>query len=216
MVVRSGIYDGYEKLCYIESTSGGDTLTFIDSDVRNGYLMERESNNVDFYHKFTFNPVIVNSSGTTLSNADIVVKDNMGNVVVTATTDSNGNIYEEITYFKSDRNDDETYYTPHTIVMTHNDITTEVVIRIDRPLIGIPLCIIDSGSGSGTSTDIDYNRIQAMITESTNTMCDCSDSVKTEVIDGNQNINQVLIALGENVSENQAIIEGKNGSRMIL
>jgi len=184
MTVRNGVYDGYTKLTYIESTSGGDTLIFVDSEIRNGYTMERESTNVDFFHKFTFNPIILNADGVPLSNASVVIVDRNGTEVASTNSNTYGQISEEVTYFKSDRYDKEEYLTPHTITVTHGDITVVRTMNIDKPLKLFPFYVVEGGSGGG-SGDCTMSDIQSMLnslqTNLTNTIEENAGDIVTNV-----------------------------------
>lgn len=151
LTMIGGIYAGYNKLAYIEDTSGGDTLRFIDSEIRDGYNIERETNNVDLLVDFTFNPIIRDNTGNFISNVRVKIIDANDVIVFNDLSDPNGKISTILNYMKQDRNDVTTYSTPHTIELSKDDITSNYSLFIDKTLKDFPLYL--QGQGQGQSTD---------------------------------------------------------------
>ena len=209
LTIYYGTYAGYDTLAYLESggTAHSHKLTLLGSDVIDGYTLFREDSSIDFYHKFRFNPKLMKPDGSSIINANFVIKDNTGTTEFTGNTDLNGDIDCWLTYYQDIAPSTTSIRTPHTMEITSGTDTVLYTIIMDKNYNKFPL--IFSVGGSGGVGTVDYDRIQAMITAA-------KDETITVVSDGNTNINQVLIALGDEVDVNQAIIEGKNGAKMFL
>ena len=162
LIITGGIYDGYDDLAYIESTSGGDQLRFIDSEIRNGYSMNRESNNVDFFHDFTFNPTIRDNSGNFLSGVRCIINDVNNNEVFNNLSSPTGEISTTLNYYFQDRDGNETYNTPHTIIISKDDIVSTYEITMNKPLTNFPLYLVEAGSSSGEGDSCDCSNIQTI------------------------------------------------------
>lgn len=213
-----GSYDGYAELAYLESVTDGtrSTLTFKGSEIKNGYALYRESNNVDLYHQFRFNPIITKADGSAAVGISITIEDKNGNVVCNTTSDQSGMINEWVTYYEDVVSTGIDIKTPHKITMTDGTITSINTLYFNKNYEMFPYYFIDTPIGSGSGGDIDYDQIQTMLNTLKDDMCLCVGEVKDVVENSSENINQVLLTLGEEVNENQTIIEGKSGTKMFL
>ena len=197
LTIIGGIYDGYNKLAYIESNNGGDTLTFIDSDIRGNYNFERETNNVNVFIKYTFNPVCRSMDGSRLSGVRIVARDKNGDVAFDATSDQYGMINEKITYFKSDKDNNEETLSPYTMTITKDSININRTFQMDKPLLEFPLYIAADGESSSSCDDA---AILARITEA-------QDKVMSKLTNLDSGLRQIIANVVEEVNENQTIIQ---------
>ena len=163
MKVVGGTYGGYNKLVYTElnTTANRYSITFLDSNILNGYARFTQDNKSDMYINFTFNPILMDADGNLLSSAFIECKDVSGNLVFNSTTNSSGQISEEITYYKHTGNEaNGVFKTPHTFKITHAEITITRVINMNRTLKQFPLFFTDSGNGSSTSSECNCEIIE--------------------------------------------------------
>ena len=197
LTITGGIYAGYDDLAYIESTSGGDQLRFIDSDIRDGYSLNRESNNADMFHDFTFAPTIRDCDGNPISSARVVINDNTGTEVFSGLSDPDGNTSTILNYYTQDRNGVESYKTPHTITVSKDKITSTYILNIDKPRKNFPIFLVESTSS----------------TSSTGTGCSCDDQLKqlndmedrlnTKLNLMESGIRQVISNVADEVNENE-------------
>lgn len=144
LTIVGGIYSGYGDLAYVESTSGGDQLRFVDSDIRNGYSLNRESNNVDLFHDFTFAPTIRDVDGNFLSGVRVIISDNTGTEVFSGLSNPTGDIITALNYYTQGRNGEESYKTPHTVKILKDDIIATYILNMDKPRINFPLFLVES------------------------------------------------------------------------
>lgn len=160
LTIVGGIYDGYDKLAYIESTSGGDTLRFIDSDIRAGYDLERESDNVDLYHDFTFNPTIVDTNNNPLAGARVVINDNSNTEVFNDVSTPQGIIDTTLTYVFGHRSGSLSYKTPHTVTISKDNLSVKYTVNMNRSRKNFSMYLVEGVSDSGTSGGCDCSAIQ--------------------------------------------------------
>lgn len=160
LTILGGIYAGYDKLAYIEDTTGGDTLRFIDSEIRDGYNIERETNNVDLLIDFTFAPIIRDNTGNFISGARVKITDANNVVVFNNLTDPQGKVSTTLNYMKQDRNEVTTYSTPHTIEVSKDDVISSYSLFMDKTIIDFPMYLQGQGTGSGTGDGCDCTNIQ--------------------------------------------------------
>jgi len=161
LTILGGRYAGYSKLAYIESEYGGDKLIFINSEIVDGYELYREASNVDFYHKFTFSPII-KTSDAVADGVKVVIKDSTNKVVFDSLTDPNGRIKEDITYYFQDRNGAASYKTPHTVTLSKDNITIDYEIKIDHKMVDFPLYLIDVSPTVSGNSDCSISDIQTI------------------------------------------------------
>jgi len=198
LTIIGGIYDGYNKLAYIESNNGGDNLTFIDSEIRGNYQFERETNNVDVFIKYTFNPICRDADGSRLAGVRIVARDINGDIAFDSVTDQFGMVDEKLTHFKADKNSNEETLSPYTMTITKDSLVMIRNFQMDRPLLEFPLFVSADGSDSGGSCD--DAAILARITEA-------QDSVLARLTNLDSGIRQVIANVVDEVNENQTIIQ---------
>lgn len=227
MRVVGGSFSGYEKLIYTEPNPYSEiaTLEFIGSEIDGN--MDRYTGDSDtaVYFKNIYNPIVKDMNGNILTNLDISIKDKNNSLVQTLTTDENGEIYIELVKYQhigASTNPIEDM-NPYTIVGTFNDgvedVNFNIPIEVQTNMVKIPLYIGSGGSGGGDCV-IDYDRIQAMITQSKDDICGCSENNSAEValkldqIDSSQK--EMMLALGSEIEENQTIIESVDNGILIL
>jgi len=199
LTIIGGTYDGYNKLAYIESNAGGDTLTFIDSIILGNYQFERESNNVDVFIKYTFNPICRGSDGSRLAGVRIVGRDRHGAVAFDATSDQYGMIDEKLTHFKSDKNGVEDTLGPYIMSISKDGVSLDRTFQMDKSLVEFPLFIVADGAvGGGGSCD--DAAILARITDS-------SDTILARLTNLESGIRQVIANVVDEVNENQTLIQ---------
>jgi len=145
-----GSYDGYEQLAYLESVNDNtrSTLTFKGSDIKNGYELYRESDNVDVYHQYRFNPVITNADGSLASNIDITITDVDGDIVYTGSSDQYGVVDTWVTYYEDVVATGTKIKTPHTVSLTDGNITTTNILYIDKNYENFPYYFVETPSGN--------------------------------------------------------------------
>lgn len=148
LTILGGIYDGYQDLAYTEDTAGTWELKFIDSDIRNGYNIKRESNNVNLTHDYTFSPIIYDVLGNAKSGVRVIIKDINNLEVFNNVTNPQGKIDTFLNYFTLNKDNTSYYSTPHTIQIIKDDIDIIYTININKPLINNPLFLVASGGVS--------------------------------------------------------------------
>ena len=212
-----GEFDGYEDLAYIEENDGGESLTFKGSNIKNGYSLYRESDNIDFYHQFKFNPTVTNLDGSKASNITVIIKDKDGIEVFNGSTDQDGQVDVWVTYYEDIAKGEVSYKTPHTVTFSNDDITLESTIYIDKNLINFPILFVQ---GSGSGSDVDYDRIQDMLDALKTNMCDCVNNDMTtlndNISDVDSGIRQILIGLGDKIMQNEVLIENSNKTMSVM
>ena len=166
-----GEYSGYDKLAYIEPTTAPHRLTMHGSKINGNYDIVRADNNVDFYHKFRFNPTILDNNGNEVMSVRVVIKDKNGDIVFDNTTDNNGEIDTWVTYYRDIAGGSTDVLTPHTIEVSYDTYFNTLELFINKNYEKFPLYLSNNNSTS-TGGDIDYDRIANML-----------DSVKSEIID---------------------------------
>ncbi len=197
LTIIGGIYDGYNKLAYIESNAGGDTLKFIDSEIRGNYEFERESNNVDVFIQYTFNPICRASDGSRLAGVRIIARDKNGDIAFDETTNQYGSIDQKVTYYKSLRNGINETLAPYTMTITKDNLSMTRSFQMDKALIDIPLFISNDVSSEGNCDDA---AILARITEA-------QDAISAKLTNIDSGIRQVIANVVDEVNENQTLIQ---------
>jgi len=201
MTVIGGSYSGYDKLAYIEDTSGGDQLVFIDSVISNGYSLERETDNVDFFHKYTFNPVFMDDKGSKLGDVKVTCVDKDGNEVFSASSNQDGEISETLVYYFSDRNGkDENYPNPYSFEIEYNDISLKRKLWIEQPYKKIPFFIANEGSSSTSNDACSCDDIQNKLSLLESTILDKLTTVESNIV-------QFASEITDDLSENHSSIE---------
>jgi hypothetical protein len=90
-----------------------------------------------------------------------------------------------------------------------------MTININRNLVEFPITL--QKVTNNEPSEIDYAKIQAMIDSCKNTIVDKIEDVNDIVESGNRDVSTLLITLGDEVEENQSIIESRSGNtRLIL
>ena len=214
LTVYYGRYGGYEYLANILNSSGHNRLEFRGSEILGGYKLLRQADNVDFFHSYRFNPIIMNPDGTPITNANVTVRDKFGDIVVNELCDANGEVDLWIPYYQDIAGKGTDILTPHTVTITAGNKSLEFTLVIDKNYINFP-AILQTPVTSGT--EIDYAKIQSMIDGGKTEVLDKLDSLEESVESGNKDIASIIITLGEEVNENQTIIESRTGNtRLIL
>ena len=211
MEIVNTTFDGYDHLAFIESTSGGDSLTCLDCDIRQGYNIFRETDNVDFFQYFTFAPKLVDLNGNEIVNANVKCYDSSNTVLFETTSDVNGLINERVLYYFQDRDGSTEKYTGKVFIeITSGDITIKLPFNINKPFKDFLIFVYegDSGSGGGSGAEVDYDRIQSMIDAN----CECV-SDKLNIVENK--VSTVLIALTDDIAEGQTILKG-SGDVMVV
>mgnify|MGYP007066213925 CR=1 FL=1 len=241
MRVIGGTYDGYnEGLCYLEpakgSTTEENTITFVDSDIRNGYGGYFYDANTRLKIVNTFNPVFKNAIGSPLAYTSVNIVNNEGTELFNGTSDVNGEISVEIPRHFASKTFTEDYLY-FDVTTTSGEITVTRRYETGMSYFGCPFFVVQEGASSGgdgcSCGDIQaqitamQNAIMTKIEDERNTVTnnltniinDSKDEIKIE-IDVNQtkidnlssNTNQVLITLGEEIKEK---IEDQNNGGFV-
>jgi hypothetical protein len=226
MRVTGGIYDGYsEGLVYCEKNKTGveeaGIITFVDSDIRNGYGAYYSDSNTQVKIVYTFEPTFKDENNNVLSYVDVVITNNQGEEVYNGISDSLGNISVELLKHREDKNTSEDYVY-YDVTATKDDIS--ITRRYDAGVTykNFPF-FVSQGSSSSGSGDCCLEDIQAKLDSLQNTLLNQMNTDKEEVIaeineneakidSMAENNNQLLITLGEEIDENQTIIESKTGN----
>jgi len=114
MRVTGGVFDGYiEGLIYAEKNDTGVTeagyITFIDSEIRNGFGGYYSDENTKLFISYTFNPKFKDASNNTLSDVQVTIVNNEDEEVFSGTSDENGEISTELISHIEDSSDSVTY-----------------------------------------------------------------------------------------------------------
>jgi len=214
LTIYYGRFGGYEHLANVLDSPGHNTIEFRGSELLDGYKLLRQSDNVDLIHSYRFNAVVTNNDSGIISHANILIKDKNGDIVFNELSDSNGEIDLWVPYYIDKANGDAGIKTPHNITITKGNKSLEFTLYIDRNLEKFPIILQNTVEPSPV---IDYEKIRSMMTENKDIIIDELNEIKNEVVSGNRDISSVLITLGEEVEENQTIIESNTGNtRLIL
>lgn len=219
MRIVGGTYSGYEKLIYTEPNNNTEiaTLEFVGSKILGN--MERYTGDSDthVFWKYIYNPVVKDMSGNKLTGLSITIKDKNNNVVENLTTDNDGKIYTELTRYQhlgASTNPVEEmnpYYITGTYGSGESAISFNIPLVVETDMVGIPLYI---GSGGGAGGECDLSGVFTRLDELQEYLCGCSETAATNTMarldEVSSNTAQVLIALSENVDENQVVIERGN------
>jgi len=231
--IIGGTFDGYASgLLYAEKNNTGITeagyITFVDSEIKNGYGGKYSDSNTKMFVKYTFSPIFKNLDNNLLSNVEVTITNNLGEEIYSGYSDLYGKIEVELLKYWEDA-DNNGEYLYYDITATANDIT--VTRRYDAGVtyLDCPFYITNEGTGTSTNSgdcclddiqaklDALQSAIETKINTSTTTIVN-EINVNEEKIDNlSDNTNQMLISLGEEIDENQTIIESKSGNtRMFL
>jgi len=218
--IIKGVYDGYVTgLVYMEAGNGNidhDTVTFVDSDIRNGYGA-RFTTGCRLLHVFTFNPTFLDGNNNILSDVQVDIKDQNGVSVYTGLSDAVGTISVELLYHE-ENSVSSTTYSFYDITATKGTLTVTRRYRAGVTYTNFPFFIETAAASTGTSCDcatIDASldtklaALQLALENKITTNTTKIDNMST-------NVNATLIALGDSVAQNKTIIEGKNGAKMFL
>jgi len=171
MTISNSILDGYDKIVYIEDTSGGDTLEFLDCDIRGNLEPYRETNNVDMRVVYTFNPIVTDPNNELMTGINIEIFNNENTSVFTGDTDEKGAITARLLHHLNDRDGNISNYNPHKIVITKSeDEVMKFKLNIDKPLIETPITFALGGAVEEDDEGVDYDKIKNIITERMDTM----------------------------------------------
>jgi len=165
MVIRNSIITNYENLAYIEPSKGYERITILDSAVSNGYNVTRKDNNVDVFINYTFNPIIIEPEGSTLTGIKVQVYNNRNELVIDEVTDINGEIDKELTIVMNDKNNNIIKYNPFKIILSNDNITKEINMfinrKIDKHIIVFDECV--SGNDNNSNCNVDYDKIKEVV-----------------------------------------------------
>jgi len=221
-----GEYNGYNELAYIEPTSVKHTLRLRGSIVNNGYTIHRVNANVDFYHQYRFNPMVLKTDSSTAVGVSVIVSDVDGVEVFNSTTDQTGNVDGWITYYEDIVGSTPRIKTPHTITMTDGTITNSEKIYMDKNYEMFPLYFIDTTATTTTGgTTVDYTIIQGMLDTLKNDVCVCSDTTailtavnanSTKLDTAASDLRAIKVAQGVNLAETETTIITASGTRVVL
>jgi len=207
MRVIGGIYDGYtEGLCYLEpghgSTTEENTITFVDSEIKNGYGGYFADTNTRLKVVYTFAPTFKNPDGSSLAYTDVVILDNTGVELFNGSSDENGDISVEIPCYLGSKNSEELY--PYfDVTATHNGITITRRYETGVSYIGCPFFIVKESTGTGTACACDNiqtkldtlqnallsqlgTKIDTQTTDITTAITASKDALQTEIINENE------------------------------
>ena len=158
MVISNSYLSGYDQLVYIEPSKKKEDVTLLDSVATNGYSVHRSDDNVDFYLKYTFNPIIINTEGYPLSNIYVDIYDNDDKLVHSEQTLPDGTVDTRLTVYENLGDGTENYYNPFKIVIyEEEDKKQEIQMKINRK--------IDKHYIVHTTNNnsVDYNKIHDII-----------------------------------------------------
>lgn len=211
-----GEYSGYQTLMFVENTVGSFVTTLYGSKVDNGYSFYRRANNHSFYHKYRFHPKIQNVDGSTVSDAQVTIKNVNGVTEFTGTSDTNGYVDSWLTYLQNIINvQTNQIMTPHTVTIVKGSVTFVTSLYVNKNMDDFPLFLLPTSIINENT--IDYDKIQSIVQTSNNgvvaSVCACSSTNSNAVQD---KISQVMLALGEDVLETQTMIQGDNGVTVLL
>ena len=114
MRVVGGTYDGYtEGLCYLEPNSTGipanGLITFVDTEIKNGFGGYFGDNSVQMDIRYTFNPKFKDENNNTMSDVQVIINDNNGAEVFNGLSDQNGKINVELLHHTATNVANETF-----------------------------------------------------------------------------------------------------------
>jgi len=202
-----GSYDGYEQLAYIESNGNiRNKLTFKGSEIKNGYNLYRESNNVDVYHQYRFNPTITRDDGSPWSGVAISISDVNGVVVYNGVSDMLGVIDTWITYYEDIVATGTSIKTPHTITLTAGDKTSVNELYINKNYENFPYYFT---STTTTSTGGGCTGLEATI------MAKLDDISNAQIATDNKIDNMSTATITE-INENERIIKETSSFSIII
>ena len=213
-----GEYDGYDHLAYLEDSPGTNDFILFGTKLHQGYKLYRESDNVDFYHKFKFSPILHTESGNTLMNADVYIEDNKGNLVFSGSSDKNGVIDTWLTYYQDlGKGNGGEILTPHKIKVVKDNLTLETELYIDDNMINFPMII----TNTGTCDCVKEKTVEKYVNEARDAILDTlvmsHNSTRQKADELADDLRHILLSLDDEVEENHTIIESLTGNgRMIL
>jgi len=205
MRVIGGTYDGYsEGLCYLEpgkgSTTEENTITFVDSEIKNGYGGYFADSNTRIKVVYTFAPVFKNPNGSALAYVDVSIVDNNGTEIFNGSSNENGEISVEIANYFAGKNFEENY--PYfDVTATYNDITITRRYETGVSYFGCPFFIVEESTGSGAGDACTCDNIQAkldalqdaLMTKIDNSISDTENNIKIHTNRNRDSIIDVVV-----------------------
>jgi len=112
MRVIGGTYDGYiEGLVYAEPNDSGVTkdgiITFVDSDIRNGFGAYYSDSSTGIEVRYTFNPIFKDENNNTMSDVNVTIIDNNGVEAFSGLSNSDGEISTELLFHSENSSEAE-------------------------------------------------------------------------------------------------------------
>jgi len=114
MRVIGGTYAGYtEGLIYAEKNKSGveeaGHITFVDSEIKDGYGGYYSDENTKLFIAYTFNPKFKDKNNNTMSDVQVTIVNNEGEEVFNDTSGEDGEISTELICHIEDSNDSKSF-----------------------------------------------------------------------------------------------------------
>jgi hypothetical protein len=153
MRVIGGTYDGYtEGLIYAEKNKTGvdvaGHITFVDSNIRNGFGGYYSDNTTKLFIAYTFNPKFKDKDNNTLSDVQVTIVNNEGAEVFNGTSDESGKISTELVQHQEDKDtsDDFTYFD---VTASKGDVSVTRRYPAGVTYTNFPFFLVEGGGSSG-------------------------------------------------------------------
>ncbi len=153
MRVLGGTYDGYtEGLVFFEKNATGVTqagdITFVDSDIRNGFGGYYTDDNTQMLIAYTFTPKFIDENNNTMSDVQVTITNDQGAEVFNGTS-VDGIISTELLYHQEDKNGSNDYLF-YDVTATKGELSVTRRYRAGITYENIPFFVV---AGGGNSTD---------------------------------------------------------------
>lgn len=183
---KYGVIENYNTLIKVLDSTYSGNINLLGCDVKGGYGVDSQSNNMNLYHKYRFSGTLCDRNGAVMIGSRIIIEEVKTKEVITLTTDGEGKFDTWLTYYRDLAGKPEgEYLGPYRITIDG----ASMVINVKDNIENIPLLAPDKDLGSPDNLKEITQLLEEVSNKVSNSDSDLKDLVGT-----------VIIALGDKIN----------------